>query len=152
VLLQSLHNAPRRAAELAQALPAAAQAWRPAPEQWTAREITAHLAAADPPFEQRLACILAETNPWLPAFGPETARPETTDPLADLLARFQANRQRLVQMISAAAPEAWQRPACHETMGATTFYLQVHNIANHDADHVSQLQRLGQAWEEQARA
>ncbi len=148
VMLQALQTAPTRAAEVAEALGVAAHDWRPSPEGWTCRETIAHLAAADPPFEARLARIAAEDNPWLPYFGPEVARPEPhATPLSALIAQLRAQRDHLLKFISELAPEVWERPAVHETMGPTTFAQQIQNVINHDAEHLGQLEDVRRAWE-----
>jgi uncharacterized damage-inducible protein DinB len=150
-MLQTLQTAPARAAEITATLEVAAHDWRPSPNAWTCRETLAHLAAADPPFEARLARILVEDNPWLPYFGPEVARPEPHHlPLVELIGRFRAQRDQLLKFLSAVAPEAWGRPAVHETLGPTTLAQQVQNVINHDADHLGQLQALRRAWEKRA--
>ena len=150
VMLQTLRNAPGRMAEIVEALSGAGGDWRPRPEAWTSRQLIAHLAAADPLFEKRLARIVAEDNPWLPYFGPDTARPEADALLPELASRFRTQRDHLLKFLSALPPEAWERSAVHETMGPTTFAQQVQNIISHDTDHFGQLHDLRRAWESQA--
>jgi uncharacterized damage-inducible protein DinB len=156
-MLQTLRNVPDRIAEVVEALSGAGDDWQPQPEDWTCRQLVAHLSAADPLFEKRLARIVAEDNPWLLYFGPDTAnappvaaRPEADAPLPELLSRFRTQRDRLLKFLSALPPEAWERPAVHETMGPTTFAQQVQNIINHDTDHLGQLHDLRRAWKSQA--
>ena len=150
VMLQTLRNLPDRIAEVVEALSGAGGDWRPQPEAWTCRQLVAHLSAADPLFEKRLARIVAENNPQLPYFGPDTARPEADAPLPELLSRFRTQRDHLLKFLSAFPPEAWERPAVHETMGPTTFAQQIQNIINHDTDHLGQLDDLRREWESQA--
>jgi uncharacterized damage-inducible protein DinB len=150
VLLQSLHSAPARAAELVESLPSEAHAWRSKAEDWNATQLVAHLLAAEPLFRARLARIVAEENPWLPYFGPDVARPEAQGPLSELLPRFRAERDRLLQFLSGLAPEQWERPAVHETLGPTTLARQVQNVVNHDTEHLGQLAELRRTWEHQA--
>ncbi|MBP7693045.1 MAG: DinB family protein [Anaerolineales bacterium] len=151
VLLQALHAAPARAAAWLTALPEAGLNWRAAAAAWTGPEIVAHLTAADPLFQQRFQLILTADNPWLPRFGPETARPETHEPLPRLLERFQAGRGQVLRYLSELGPEAWDRPAVHETLGSTTFLAQVQNMVNHDTEHLSQLEQFCHGWENQTR-
>lgn len=146
VLLQALRAAPERAAALTHRLPPEGQAWRAEPGAWSCHETVAHLTAAEPMFAERLRQIGAADNPWLPRFGPETARPEATMPLPALLERYQADRRALLRFLSALPPAVWERPAVHETLGPTTLEGQVQNIINHDTDHLSQLERLCHSW------
>ena len=146
VMLQSLGNAAARLASKLEALGADGYEWQAEPAQWTAREMVAHLAAAEPPFLRRLQRIAAEDNPWLPYFGPDVARPDGGQPAPEALASFRAERERLLVFLSGLAPEDWERPAVHETMGPTTMALQVQNVINHDLEHLAQLHESSLLW------
>jgi uncharacterized damage-inducible protein DinB len=146
VLLQSLAVVPSQAAEAVAALPPAAYDWLPAAGQWSARHILAHLAAAEPLFLHRLTRIRDEESPFLPYFGPDDAPPASDEPLPRLMDRISAARGRLLGFLSSLPPEAWDRPAVHETLGATTLAQQVQNLIHHDGEHLGQLQALSQAW------
>jgi len=139
VMLQTLGNAAARLAGELEALGADGCDWRPLPAEWNATETITHLAAAEPPFLERLQRITLEDNPFLPYFGPEVARPDATQPVAAALAGFRAERERLLAFLSGLAPADWDRPAVHETMGPTTLALQVQNLINHDLEHLAQL-------------
>ena len=138
-LLQALSDLPARlAAELA-GLDAEGAARQPTPGEWSATETVTHLAAGEPPFLARLLRIVADDNPFLPYFGPDVARPDATQGLPDALEHFRAERERLLTFLSSLPAEAWDRPAVHETMGATTLALQAQNIIDHDQEHLAQL-------------
>lgn len=147
VLLQSLGAAPAQVAQAAAALPPEAHAWRPAPGEWSAHNVLAHLAAAEPPFLQRLIRVRDEANPFLPYFGPDVAKPESADPLPQIVDRFRDARAGLLAFLASLPLEAWERPAVHETLGPTTLTQQVQNIVRHDAEHLGNLRHLWQAWE-----
>jgi uncharacterized damage-inducible protein DinB len=149
VMLQSLHNTQARLVEVVEALPVEAHDWHPAPEEWSLRQTLSHLAAAEPPFYQRLCRIVAELNPWLPYFGPEVARPDHPESPMAALTRLRAERERVIAFLSGLSPEDWERPAVHETMGPTTLAQQAQNLLNHDLEHLGQLHLLKQAWETQ---
>ena len=72
------------------------------------------------------------------------ARPDPAQPAPAALASFRAGRERLLAFLSGLAPDDWDRPAVHETLGPTTLALQVQNIINHDLEHLAQLQQAGQ--------
>jgi uncharacterized damage-inducible protein DinB len=144
VMLQSLGNAASRLAVELEALGADGADWHSAPGEWSATETVTHLAAGEPHFLKRLQRIAAEDNPFLPYFGPNMARPDSDLPSPDALENFRAERERLLAFLSNLSPEAWDRPAVHETMGPTTLALQVQNIINHDLEHLAQLHEAGQ--------
>ena len=141
VMLQTLGNAAVRLANVLESLGAEGCDWQPAPGQWSATETVTHLAAAEGPFLQRLRRIVAEDNPYLPYFGPDVARPDSSLHLPAVLAGFRADRERLLAFLSSVAPEDWDRPAVHETMGPTTLALQVQNVINHDLEHLAELHK-----------
>lgn len=144
VMLQTLGNAAARLAGELETVGANGADWRAEPGEWSATETLTHLAAAEPPFLQRLQRITAEDNPFLPYFGPNVARPDAAQPLPQALAGFRAGRDRLLAFLSGLAPADWDRPAVHETMGLTTLALQVQNIINHDLEHLAQLHQTSQ--------
>jgi hypothetical protein len=109
-----------------------------------------HLAGAEGPFLARLQLLASETDPWLPYFGPDIARPPVRGDLAGHLERLRAGRDDLLRFLLDLTPDDWERPGTHETMGPTTLARQVQNIANHDAEHLGQLYALRRAWESQA--
>jgi hypothetical protein len=152
VLLQSLGNTPARLSGMLDQLAPEAEFWRAAPDEWTLRETVSHLAAAEAPFLQRLRRIQAEDSPFLPYFGPDVARPDDNCPLEAGLARFRSERERLLTFLADVAPEAWERPAVHETMGPTNFSLQVQNLISHDLEHLGQVHKAQAAWNERQHA
>jgi uncharacterized damage-inducible protein DinB len=145
-LIEALRASPEQVAELVISLPAAAHTWQPQPNEWNLAQTVAHLAAAEAPFEARLRRILAEDNPFLPYFGPEVAKPEVDAPLENLVARFRASRDQLLNFLDELDLDAWQKLAVHETMGPTTFALQVQNIINHDAEHLNSMKAIITAY------
>ena len=152
VLLQSLRSSPDRLEAAVRSLPAEAHDWRPGEQDWSAHMLASHLAAAEAPFLKRLTRIAAEDRPSLPWFGPDLARPDSPDPLPAILARFRDEREHLLEFLSGLAPEDWERPAVHETMGPTTLALQVQNLVNHDTEHLGQLDVLLRDWDTRSHA
>ncbi len=151
VLLQSLGAAPAQAADALAALPDEAHAWQPGPDEWSAHNVLAHLAAAEPPMLRRMIRIRDESNPFLPYFGPETAKPDSAEPLPQILERYRAERDRLLALLAELPLAAWDRPAVHQTLGPTTLTGQVQNIVRHDSEHLGYLRGLCQRWEARAR-
>lgn len=145
-LIEALRASPEQVAELISPVPPAAHTWKPQPEEWSLAQTVAHLAAADGPFETRLRRILAENNPYLPYFGPAVAKPEVDAPLEILVARFRTSRDQLLNFLDELDLDAWQKLAVHETMGPTTFALQVQNIINHDAEHLNSMKAIITAY------
>jgi hypothetical protein len=143
-LLHALSALPTQLAAELGGLDAVAAARRPTPGEWSATETVTHLAAGEAPFLTRVRRIVAEDNPFLPYFGPDVARPDASQRLPEALAHFAAERARLVDFLAGLPDDAWERPAVHETLGATTLARQAQNIIDHDQEHLAQL-RAGNA-------
>lgn len=147
VLLQKLGGVPDRISAIIAAVPDAAHTWRPAAEAWSISHTVAHLSAAHEPFQQRLMRIASEDNPAVPYFGPDTARPDFTKPLPELMVGFRKQRAAFLAFLAEVAPAVWRKPAVHAVYGPTTFAQQVQLISDHDAEHVDQIGAVVARWQ-----
>lgn len=147
IMLQSLSAAPTRVAELLQPLNDDGFTFSAGGDGWNMRQTVSHLAAAESPLFLRIKRILNEDNPFLPYFGPDVAVPDDGQPVAKSLVEYRRARDQLVTLLTNLLPNDWERPAVHETLGATTLAMQVQNIVNHDLEHYGQLLELRRAWE-----
>jgi len=145
-LLQALASAPARIRQAVEPLADAQAGWQPDGETWSIRMTVAHLAHAEPLFRERFRRMLAEENPLVPAFGPESAQPHSERSIGALLRAFEEERQQTIALLSELPPAAWSRTAVHETLGQTTILRQVENILDHDVAHLGQVVELQQKW------
>jgi len=111
---------------------------RPSPEEWCVVEAVVHLSDVEPRYRARLERIVTEDAPQVPAIWPRSM-PDPLPLLREALANFRNERAKTVAFLSALAPGAWERPAHHATLGATTVRKQVQGLIAHDEDHLTQI-------------
>ena len=113
-LLALLAAAPARMAQSTAALSAAQLRAAPAPGQWSANDILAHLRACADVWGGGIARILAEDEPVFRAVNPRTWINQTDYPqleFAPSLAAYTAQREALLAVLESLPPEAWLRGA-----------------------------------------
>ncbi len=111
---------------------------RPSPEEWCIVAVIVHLSDVEPRYRARLRHIASEDTPQVPAIWPRSM-PDLFPLLGETLASFRDERAKTVAFLSALAPEAWERPAHHLTLAATTLRNQVQGLIAHDEDHLNQI-------------
>lgn len=139
VLLQALAYTPGALASLLIGAGEANVNRRPSPGDWSILEILAHLIDVEQRTLQRLERVVAEARPTVPVIHPEPSTQTITTPPADLMRRFEQARAMTLSFLKGIAPEDWQRPAKHQTLGETDFTLLVQLLVDHDAEHLSQM-------------
>jgi hypothetical protein len=117
-----------------------------APEEWLPAQVMAHVRASNDILEPRILQILVRDEPPLPAFDErrwsEVARYETL-PVTDLLSVLRARRRDLVRALRAISPEDWERAGQHENRGLVTVLDLARHIADHDDEHIMQIEQAG---------
>ena len=86
--------------------------WRPAPGEWAVIEVVAHVADVDERAHARLRRMLAEDNPFLPAFDQDALAEEhgyITMDLPGQVARYKRSRAAHLAELTGLDPGQWQR-------------------------------------------
>ena len=147
-LIALLAAGPARLAELTAGLPFDQLHNAPAPGEWSANDVLAHLRACADVWGDAIVAILAQDRPTIRAVNPRTWI-ESTDyreqAFPTSLRAFAAQRAALVATLETLAPEAWAREA--KVMGAgrplvRTIYTYAHSIAVHERPHLKQIARI----------
>lgn len=131
--------------ELPRALAAAADVdRRPAPEDWSAREVIAHLADAELVYGMRLRLLLGTDSPHLQGYDEErwTIRFAPLDTVASALERWRALRESNLRLLDSLAPEEWGRTGLHSERGEESVLDQLVRMSDHDEGHLRQLTAL----------
>lgn len=119
----------------------------PAPGEWSAVEVLAHLRACADVWGGCIERVLNEERPVIRAVNPRSYVRRTDYPglaFAASLAAFAAQRAGLLTVLDALPPGAWDRSA--EVRGAgrpltTTVFSYVERLARHERPHVAQIAR-----------
>lgn len=120
----------------------------PAPGQWSANEVLAHLRSCADMWGGCIGAIIAHDHPTLRAVNPRTWI-NSTDYREQAFPRsldaFTAQRAELLAVLEALAPEGWARSATVTGAGrplerTVRFYAQW--LAEHERPHVRQIERI----------
>jgi hypothetical protein len=119
---------------------------RPHPEVggWAAGDVLLHLRASDAILAPRIGQILARPNVPLADIDERTyagvlARAEPT--VAEQIDAFAARRAELVAILRALRPNDWNLTGQHERRGPVSVRELATWIAEHEAEHVSQIEQ-----------
>jgi len=119
--------------------------WRPALGEWAVIEVVAHVADVDERAHARLRRMLAEDNPFLPAFDQDALavkRGYISMDLPKQVARYRQSRAAHLADLGALDRSQWHRTGHHEAAGDLTVQLYEAHVASEDVDHLAQIARL----------
>lgn len=117
---------------------------RPAPSDWTAREVVHHLADSEMTSAIRLRRLLAEENPEIIGYDEDLFRRKLrydTRPIEASLEAFRLARVTTAQILEGAAPEDWLRAGTHSESGPYSVETWLQIYARHAMDHADQITR-----------
>lgn len=147
-LLTRLAAAPPRIAEATVGLTEAQLRAAPAPGEWSANDVLAHLRSCADVWGGCIAAILAQDEPTFRAVNPRTWIKQTDYPQLDFgpsLAAFAAQRAALLAVLEPLPPEAWTRGATVKGAGRTlrrTVLSYADWLASHERAHLKQIARV----------
>ncbi len=119
----------------------------PAPGEWSAVEVLAHLRACADVWGGCIERVLHEEVPTIRAVSPRSYVHRTDYSglaFAESLAAFAAQRASLLRVLGALPPGAWDRSADVRGAGrplTTTVLSYVERLARHERPHVAQIAR-----------
>lgn len=128
---------------------------RPLDEEWSARDVVAHLALGDSiVLQARLTAMRAE--PGAPIANVDEEEELAASglgelPVGELLTRFEAVRAESLALVDGFSEGELALTGEHELVGSITAAEMVNQIAFHDAVHVEQIARMLALPAEQAR-
>ena len=116
---------------------------RPAPNEWTAREIVHHLADSEMTSAIRLRRLLAEENPTIVGYDQEefARRLRYDRPLEGSLLAFKGARDSTVPILHSLTDEDWRRAGTHTESGPYSVEAWLHIYVAHGQDHAEQIRR-----------
>jgi uncharacterized damage-inducible protein DinB len=148
-LATALAATPRRIAQLADGLDAAALRTRPREGEWSLTEVMAHLCDLDRVlFLPRLRRIVAEARPAFEAFDPqawERERDHRAREFAADLAGFAGARAETVAFLQRLPAGAAERLGVSGHFGPMTLAQYATHVLDHDLEHLGQMRDCGAA-------
>jgi predicted NBD/HSP70 family sugar kinase len=114
---------------------------RPAPGDWTAREVVHHLADSEATAYVRLRRLIAEDEPLIQGYDePEYARRLHYDrPIDSSLAVLRAVRQASLDLLESLSETEWARTGRHSESGPYSVDRWLEIYASHSHDHANQI-------------
>jgi hypothetical protein len=147
-LLAALADAPPLIAELTEGLTADQLRVAPAPGEWSASEVLAHLRSCADVWGQCILTILEQDRPTIKAVNPRTWIEQTgyrEENFQTSLQAFVAQRNDLLAVLQPLHPEAWSRSAMVTGAGKVlerTVYSYADWMAEHERPHLKQIRRI----------
>lgn len=150
-LLALLESTPARIAGLTVGL-SATQLLEPSnPDEWSARDVLAHLRACSDMWGKYIVVILTEERPSFKAVNPTTWIKQTDyreQEFEPLLKAFSLQRAVLLAVLRRLSAEDWSRAATVSGAGKPrerTVYTYAQWLANHERSHLKQIERIANA-------
>lgn len=150
-VLALLAATPARLAAAAEGVEAGLLRTSPAPDEWSANDVLAHLRSCADVWGECMRRILAEDEPRLRAVNPRTWIERTDYPqlaFRPSVEAFAAQRAELLALLEPLPPEAWARRATVIGAGRPlqrTVHGYAQWLATHERPHVKQVERAVRA-------
>ena len=135
-----LAAAPVRLRDAAAALPDPYRPLAPGDGEWSAREVTLHLAAVDEQvWQPRLAALVAVEFPHWPWVEPGTWDGPGAETLEGAIRAYSRLRAATVAALDALDDAGWARRGLHETFGELDVAAMMRIVLDHDQEHLAQI-------------
>ncbi len=148
--ITTLQQTPASIVQLTSSLADAALDFRPAPGEWTVREILAHLVDDEMyVMRLRLERIVKEDQPQLTPHDEQrwyATRNTARDALAELLVDFTVQRAASLGIIGMLRESDWARKGFQPEYGAFSAEGWVERWAAHDTTHLRQIEAALKAY------
>ena len=128
--------------------------WRPAPSEWSAREVVHHLADSESISAQRLRRLLVEDNPVIQGYDQDVYARQLryqSRPMAPALEAFRAARTTTAQLLDTMTDADWQRAGTHSESGPYSAAKWLEIYADHGEVHAGQIRKNRAAWAARSR-
>ncbi|MBO0780216.1 MAG: DinB family protein [Ktedonobacteraceae bacterium] len=153
-LITTLQQTQSTLTRLTSTLPDSALDFRPSPDEWSIREILAHLVDDDMfVMRTRLERLLREDNPSLVPHDEKewhSQRNTSRDKIDELLSDFAVQRAASLGIFAFLREEDWTRTGYHPEYGNFTAQEWLAHWAKHDLTHIRQIEATLDAYNRQA--
>lgn len=117
------------------------------PEDWSLREVVAHLADAETVYGVRLRLLVATDDPVLQGYDEEawTRRFGPLETVESALDRWRSLREANLRLLDSLTEAEWRRTGRHSERGVESVEDQLVRMEEHDVGHLRQLADLATA-------
>lgn len=123
--------------------------WRPAPGEWSAREVVHHLADSETIAAIRLRRLLVEDAPVIRGYDQEVYARKLdyqNRAMEPALQAFQAARATTAQLLDAMTEADWRRSGTHSESGSYSTERWLGTYSAHAHDHAAQIRQNRDGW------
>jgi hypothetical protein len=123
--------------------------WRPAPTEWSAREVVHHLADSETVAAIRLRRLLAEDKAVIQGYDQEEYARRLRyqeRPMEPSLQAFESARSTTAQIMDLMTDADWQRAGTHSELGAYTAERLLEIYSAHAHEHAAQIRKNREGW------
>jgi DinB superfamily len=122
---------------------------RAEPDEWSCRELAAHMAHMERGYTGWLERMVASDDASIAAFDGDTedSSDDADDDAFDLTNAFSEQRQQTVYLLWSLDAEDWERRGIHPYLGPLTITQVAREMNEHDLAHLWQLRRLCDRFE-----
>lgn len=144
-IVDTLRALPDEIEKLVEGLSEDALRWRPTPDDWSIKEVCAHLRDSTEIDGERIRRMATEDDPFLPAYDQEALarekdyRNESTPLILTGLRAFLGGLAYLLENLS---EEDWQRGGRHEERGPVSVSQYAELSTEHARAHLAQIRSL----------
>lgn len=143
-IVEGLKKLPALVAEEAKGLNEEQLCWRPREDQWSIKEVCAHLRDYAEISDRRLFMILTQTTPLLPAINPAWVRERgyQEQNIAEILKAYRVARARTIDRIEYMPDAIWSRAGYHPEAGLMSIRQLTERMLAHERDHLDQIRAV----------
>jgi hypothetical protein len=146
-IVDTLRALPGQVEELVEGLSEDALRWRPSPDQWSIKEVCAHLRDSAEIEGTRIRRLAEEDDPFLAAYDQDALARERdyqNQSMPLILTALRAFSGGLAYLLENLSEEDWQRSGRHEEQGPVTVTQRAERFADHARVHLDQVEALRQ--------
>jgi hypothetical protein len=124
--------------------------WRPGPEEWSLREVAAHLVTVEREcFRERVHRIAAGEHPHFDYYE-NTGRDFSDVAMLGALDEWATLRREILDFVQGLPPARWNWTGTHATFGEMDIAAALQVMLGHDREHLADLQRAVNAFQKRA--